>query len=297
MRSRFFLADNPRAGYGSRRMVEAVLAALACAGATVTRMTTATEADAFAAMLQAVVSGRYDALLVAGGDGTIRLGAKAALGTGIPIGVIPLGTGNVLANEVGLPRSPDAIARLLIEGEVRHVNAARANGELFLLMAGVGFDGRIIAGLDLRLKQRLGKLAYAGPTLRALAQPPDALAVAIDGGVPVPAAWVVVANANRYAGAFVMAPHTSIDRPGLQVILFVGARSARIQQLAALARGRIEAAASASGATVTMLPCRSVSIRAHQQPVPVQLDGDAFGTTPLDIEASDVGVPMILPGR
>ena len=297
MRSRFFLADNPRAGYGSRRMVEAVLAALACAGATVTRMTTATEADAFAAMLQAVVSGRYDALLVAGGDGTIRLGAKAALGTGIPIGVIPLGTGNVLAHEVGLPRSPDAIARLLIEGEVRHVNAARANGELFLLMAGVGFDGRIIAGLDLRLKQRLGKLAYAGPTLRALAQPPDALAVAIDGGVPVPAAWVVVANANRYAGAFVMAPHTSIDRPGLQVILFVGARSARIRQLAALARGRIEAAASASGATVTMLPCRSVSIRAHQQPVPVQLDGDAFGTTPLDIEASDVGVPMILPGR
>lgn len=297
MRSRFFLADNPRAGYGSRRMVEAVLATLASAGATVTRLTTATEIDAFAAMSQAVASGRYDALLVAGGDGTIRLGAKAALGTGIPIGVIPLGTGNVLAHEVGLPRSPEGIARLLLEGEVRHVNAARANGELFLLMAGVGFDGRIIAGLDIRLKQRLGKLAYAGPTVRALAKAPDALSVAIDGRAPVAASWVVVANANRYAGAFVMAPHTSIDRPGLQVILFTGARSARIRQLAALARGRIEAAASASGATVTLLPCRRVSIRAHQQPVPVQLDGDAFGTTPLDIEAGDVGVPMILPRR
>ncbi len=296
MRSRFFLADNPRAGYGSRRTLEAVLTALTAAGAVVTRATAVSETEAFAAMTRALASGSYDALLVAGGDGTIRLGAKAALGTGIPVGVIPLGTGNVLAHEVGLPTSPTDIATLLLEGPVRNVSAARANGELFLLMAGAGFDGRIIAALDMRLKQRLGKLAYAGPMLRALAQRPDALEVTIDAGAPISAAWVVVANANRYAGAFVMAPRTSIDRPGLQAILFTGTRAARLRQLMALARGHLEAVASRAGETVTMRPCRTVVVRARQ-PVPVQLDGDAFGTTPLDVEAADVSVPMILPAR
>jgi len=296
MRSRFFLADNPRAGYGSRRKVEAVLAALKAAGAVVTRTTATCEADALAAMTEALASGSYDALLVAGGDGTVRLGAKAALGTGVPIGVIPLGTGNVLAHEVGFPAAPADIAALLLGAEVRTVTAARANGELFLLMAGTGFDGRIIAALDLRLKQRVGKLAYAWPTVRALAERPDSLEVSIDNGPPVRAAWVVVANASRYAGAFAIAPRTSIERPGLQAILFTGERVARLRQLAALARGDLEAVASAANGTVTMLPCRTVAIRARQ-PVPVQLDGDPFGTTPLEVEAADVGVPLILPAR
>jgi diacylglycerol kinase family enzyme len=296
MRSRFYLADNPSAGYGSRRKVEAVLEALRRAGAAVTRATAACEGDASTAMIGALASGSYDALLVAGGDGSIRLGAKAALGTGIPLGVIPLGTGNVLAHEVGLPTSAAAIAALLLEGEVRAVHAARANGELFLLMAGIGFDGRIIGDLDMRLKQRVGKLAYAGPTLRALARAPDVLEVAVDDAEPVQAAWVVVANAGRYAGAFMMAPGTSIERPELQAILFAGTRADRLRQLAALARGHLEAEATRAGRTVAILPCRKVAVRARQ-PVPVQLDGDAFGATPVAIEATDIGVPMILPAR
>ena len=72
----------------------------------------------------------------------------------MPLGIIPVGTGNVLAHEIGLARTADAIARMLLEGPVAKVACAQANGEPFLLMVGAGFDARVVAALDQRLKSR-----------------------------------------------------------------------------------------------------------------------------------------------
>lgn len=296
MRSRFFLADNPGAGYGSRRLVDEVVAGLQSRGATVDRVCAGDSAVAEAAMRKAADAGACDSVLAAGGDGTIRLAAKSVYGTGIPVGIIPLGTGNVLAHEVGLPTTADAIVSLLVDGETRNVQAARANGELFLLMAGVGFDGHIIAALDTRLKQRIGKLAYVAPTLKALTTSPDMLEVRIDDQPPVSATWVVVANACRYAGRFAMAPRTGIEQPGLQAVLFSGQRGERLAQLLTLARGRLGEAATVAGGTVAMRACRKVTVTAPR-PAPVQLDGDPFGTTPLVVEIEAAPIPLILPPR
>jgi len=218
MRRRFFVVQNPGAGVAGSPLVEDVARLLANSGGEVTRA----RADIAAAQLavrEAAQSGNYDAIVAAGGDGTIRNAAGALIATDMPLGIIPVGTGNVLAHEIGLVRTPPAIARMLLEGPIARVACAQANGEPFLLMVGAGFDARVVAALDQRLKSRLGKVAYAGPLLGAIMRPIDTLLVTVDGRHHV-ATWAVIANARHYGGRFVLAPRTGILERGLEAILF-----------------------------------------------------------------------------
>ena len=205
---------------------------------------------------EAVASGRYDAILAAGGDGTIRQVAASLIGTAPPLGIVPMGTGNVLAHEIGVAAEARAIADMLLHGPVIDAACARANDEPFLLMAGAGFDGRVIAALDHRLKSQVGKAAYAGPMLGALARPVDTLTVTID-GTTHEASWAVISNVRRYGGSFVMARRTGIEVRGLQAILFKAKnRTVLVGQLMALAMGTLDERSARHG-DVEMLPCRA----------------------------------------
>ena len=161
-RRRFFLITNPGAGLTGSPLVDAVANALLCAGAELTLTQPGDIDTARRQVREAARSGRYDAILAAGGDGTIRQVAATLIGTEAPLGIVPVGTGNVLAHEIGLAPQANAIADMLLRGPVIHAVCARANDEPFLLMAGAGFDGRVIAALDHRLKSHVGKAAYAG---------------------------------------------------------------------------------------------------------------------------------------
>ena len=299
MRRRFHLIANPKAGRGRQGLVAEVTARLQAGGAEVHYGSVASEAASLDEA-RSIASGRTaDVIVAAGGDGTIRLAAKAVAGTGVPLGVIPLGTGNVLAHEVGLPRDAVGLAHLLLTGTARPVNTAVANGELFLLMAGAGFDGRIIAALDHGLKGRIGKLAYVAPMLGALRHGADQLNVEID-GIAHRASWVVVANASRYGGKFVIAPGASILRPGLDVVLFHGAlRRHRLRQLMAIGLGhRTRHPRSAGPRSIDSDTEQVRGARVHitsPWPVPVQLDGDTFIHTPLAISDGGPEVRIILP--
>ena len=289
MRRRFHFITNTRAGRGRNALAAEVIARVQAAGAEALTSTANSEADALAEARRIAEAGTAEAIVAAGGDGTIRLAAKAVAGTGVALGVIPLGTGNVLAYEVGLPRTAGAIAELLLRGRARSIKTATANGELFLLMAGVGFDGRVIGGLNHAWKNRLGKLAYLPPVLAALSCKADVLAIDIDGR-PHQATWVVVANARCYGGAFVMAPGTSILTPGLEVVLFRGQHIAqRVVELTKLGSGGVTRSDS-----ILTLPGRTITITSAK-PVPSQIDGDAFATTPLTISADGPDVLLIIP--
>lgn len=293
MRRRFLVIENRVAGRGRQDRAGAVLDVLRTYGAAIDRCSGSDESDALVRARAAVRADPPDAVIAAGGDGTVRLVAKVVAGTGVALGFIPLGTGNVLAHEVDLPREPAQLADLLRRGEARPIHTATANGELFLLMAGAGFDGRVIRALDHDLKNRIGKLAYAGPALRALNAPLDQLDVTID-GQQTQATWAIAANACRYGGAFRLAPGTSIAKPGLQVVLFRGATTiARIRELLAVARGNLDSLARA-GAGVEIRQGTHIRF-ASKESVPCQLDGDSFGTTPLDIAANGPEVRLIWP--
>jgi diacylglycerol kinase family enzyme len=292
MRRRFFLIYNTRAGTARTATVDAVASALIAAGASVERATSACESDARSEAAQAARSGRYEAIVTAGGDGTVRQAAAAASGSDCPVGAIMLGTGNVLAHELGLPRSPAAIADMLMNGKTLDVPLGRANGEPFLLMAGVGFDGRVVAELDHRLKQRIAKAAYVPPVLKALAAPLDRLVVTCDGETS-DATWVVVTNSRCYGGQFVLTDRTSLEKPGLIAVLFrARSKPQLIGQLVSLAMGRLMRRIHGD---VDMRPVRDVRIVSKANPVPVQIDGDVFSSTPLHVEDSGARVRLIVP--
>jgi diacylglycerol kinase (ATP) len=292
MRRRLLIISNPGAGVSHSTLIDATLTALESAGATLTRVRPADVAAARLAAREAA-SGDFEAIVAAGGDGTIRHVAAALIGTGMPLGIIPVGTGNVLAHEIGLVPRPDAIARMLLHGPVLEVACARANGEPFLLMAGAGFDARVLRALDQRTKSLLGKIAYAAPLIGALFRPLDALTVTVDQTTHQDS-WAVIANACHYGGGFVLAPRTAIHQRGLEAILFKAhSRTALLSLLMSLVRGRLGARAAARRG-VEMHPCTHVTI-ATRGPVPVQIDGDVIGTTPLEIDAGTAYVQLIVP--
>jgi len=294
MRKRFFVMANPVAGIAGSALVEDVVRELARHHASVTRFRGPDIAGARGAARRAAETGDYDAIVAAGGDGTIRQVAAALIGTEADLGIIPVGTGNVLAHEISLSPTPGAIARMLCNGPAVKVACAEANGEPFLLMVGVGFDARVVAALDQRLKSRLGKAAYAGPLLGAIIRPIDTLAVTVDGQRHA-ATWAVIANARHYGGRFVMAPRTRIQERGLQAILFkTRSRAALLGQLMSLVAGRLEPRAGRDTG-VEMLPCSRVSVTARH-PVPIQVDGDVFGSTPVEVHAGSSEVRLIVPG-
>jgi diacylglycerol kinase (ATP) len=294
MRRRFFLIYNPSAGRDRRLYIEAVVDALLEAGAEVVRSEAIGTDAARVAATTAASSGDYDALITAGGDGTVRQAAMAAIGTSCPVGAVMMGTGNVLAHELGLPRAPQAIAAMLRDGSTVDIDLSSANGEPFLLMAGAGFDGRIVANLNQSFKQRFARAAYGPATLAALRAPLDRLHVTIDGTIHS-CAWAIVTSATRYGGAFQLTRRTSIRAPGLVAMLFrPRTRAELVAQAVALARGDLDRRAALDPDWVTAIPCAAADIRADT-PVPAQIDGDQFGTTPLQIRAGAGRVALIVP--
>jgi diacylglycerol kinase (ATP) len=109
------------------------------------------------------------------------------------------------------------------------------------------------------------------------------------------ATWAVIANARHYGGPFVLAPRTGIRERGLQAILFkTRNRAILLGQLMSLVAGRLGPDATRGG-DVEMLPCSRVSVTAHHA-VPIQIDGDVFGTTPVEVDAGTGELSLIIPG-
>ena len=285
-RRRLLVIRNRRAGHDDQRQVDRVADALAARGAHAAIVETASVAELDAVLRDC---GDAEAVVAAGGDGTLRALARAALATGleIPIGLIPVGTGNVMAAELAIPSQPAALADMLMRGPAHSVSVSDANGEPFLAMCGAGFDAGIVRGLSHSLKQRFGRAAYVGPVLKALLPRPRLFDVEID-GKHYSASWVVVANARRYGGGFSIAPAASARVAGLHAVLLQAtSRSGRIAELAAIAAGIPQRCPS-----IDIVACRNVRISSAQ---PIEIDGDYLGEAPLDVRAAVASVSIITP--
>lgn len=283
-RRRFLVVRNALAGLAISHLTTEVERRLRAAGADVAHLDTT---DIDAARTISAIAARYDAIVAAGGDGTIRALAVATAGCDVPLGIIPAGTGNVMANEIGVPASSGAIARMLIDGPVREIEGALANGAPFYLMAGAGFDGAIVAALDVAQKQRHGKLAYVGPVLKALGRRPVPFRVLVD-GTAHEATWVVATNARHYAGRFVIAPRASLLTAGLHAVLLDStSRLALVQAMGLIALGQHGAVKG-----LKIVPASRIEV---PDPQPLEVDGDALGTAPLVVTAGGPRLRLIVP--
>ncbi len=137
--------------------------------------------DPGAGQTAAAIEAGADLVIACGGDGTVRACAEALAGTSIPLAIVPAGTGNLLARNLGIPEDPARAVANACGGRRRHLDVGRVNGEAFAVMAGVGFDARMIADAPRKWKNRIGSLAYVASGLRHLRDPNDPMRVRVDG--------------------------------------------------------------------------------------------------------------------
>lgn len=272
--ARFVVAVNPSAG-GKSRLAAEVAAQLSARGLQV-ELETAERPGHIRRLAQSTTAG---ALLVAGGDGSINEAARGLLARPDQrpaLGVIPHGTANVLTRALNLPRDPVALAEIFTRGETRKLHVGLANGHPFVLMASAGFDAAVVETVDLGLKKRFGRLAYALAAGRTLARGdfPD-IEAQTDAGT-LRGRCVVVAKSKFYGGPFVIDPAADVAKPGFQVVAL---SEISPRATLALARYFINGRPD-SGGLVQKLAARRVTLLGD---APVQIDGDYLGRAPIEI--------------
>ncbi len=280
---------NPAAGAGRRRRLARALGALRARGVRADLAETRAPGDAEALAREAARRGEA-VVVAAGGDGTIAEIAAGLAGGETTLGLLPLGTANVLAWELGVPLRPERAAAVLAAGRTAalHPGLARfgdGRSRLFVQMLGAGFDASVVERLDLALKRRIGRAAYVWQSLRELPRydfPP--ITVALD-GVARQATSVIVTKGRLYAGRYRIAPDARPMEPGFRVVLFrrAGPFAAALAG-AALPLGLIPRLPG-----VTIHAAREVRLDAAAR-VPVQADGDAAGALPVAI--TDAAGPL-----
>ena len=223
---------------------------------------------------------RLDAVLVAGGDGTLNEAIQGLVGARTAVGALPLGTVNVWARELGLSLDPVQAARQLAEGQVRRVDLGRANGRYFLLMAGLGLDAEAVARVEGEPKRRLGPLALvlAGAAV-ALRTRGAELTVRADGRPRrLRAAMVTVGNTRHWAGTFQITDRAAAADGQLDAYFFAGRSllgKLRHVVLVILRRHHDDP-------EVAYVRARELRIVARPA-LRLQVDGEPHGTTPATI--------------
>lgn len=289
---------NPAAGTRRRQRMQGVLSFLRKRNIEVQVVETSRTDDA--RRIASDLPENTETVVIAGGDGTINEVINGLVGNAgrrkgdrLPeLALVPMGTANVLAAEIGLTDlSPDNLARTIIDGRRRNIYPARVNDDHFIQMCGAGFDAHVVANVSLRLKRRLGKFAYV---IASVAQfwryVPQMYRIAVD-GQSYTAASVIVANGHFYAGRFVCAPQARIDEPLLYACLFQRAgRWHLIRYSWGILSGRLK-----HFRDVLVIPAMRVtieSVMAGEVAEPLQGDGDIVATLPVTITAGTV--PLVL---
>src|SRR3954470_8741351 len=224
--------------------------------------------------------GGADLVVVCGGDGTVRTVCGELAGTGIPVGVVPAGTGNLLARNLALPLYINAAIDVALNGQDRAIDIVRIAGDLiepdehFLVMAGMGFDAAIMEGANEQIKARIGWLAYVVSGMRNLMFPAVRVDISLDDGpfTRHRARTIVVGNVGFLQAGLPLLPDATIDDGRIDVVLVNPARFLSWLRVVVVVVGRVRKLDE----TVNRMTGRTVVIRASHA-TPRQIDGDPVG--------------------
>jgi YegS/Rv2252/BmrU family lipid kinase len=231
-----------------------------------------------------------DVVVANGGDGTINEVVNGLAGTEAALGVLPGGTANVWAKEAGIPKDPAKAMRVVLHGERRRVDLGVANGRPFLLMAGVGLDAAIIPRVSPAWKRRVGALAYIATGVRtALGTKPWDVRLIVDGEtIETPLFWMLAGNTRNYGGLMNLACRARMDDGRLDLVLM---KKGGLHLVADGVRALFQRHEGSSNIVYRQV----TEIAIETADVPVQLDGDDCGATPLRIGITPRGLTVIVP--
>lgn len=242
----------------------------------------------------------YAAVAVVGGDGSLAEVATGLVGTGIPLALIPRGTANQVALNLGIPRAFEAAVETAINGVPTPIDLGEVDGRAFALVAGAGFDAQVMAAATRDLKERWGFGAYVyGALKQAMTHNPARFCIRADDQEPleISAVSVMIANVGALFTKYIPVRFPLTPKPlgswhdGLFDIIVVAPRSvpgwAGVLWNAGLKK-------FGGNQNLIHLQARHVTIDADQ-PVATQIDGDPVGTTPLSATVIERGVRIMLP--
>jgi YegS/Rv2252/BmrU family lipid kinase len=309
---RVALIYNPASGqYSARRKaaIEQVLDVLRSAGLQAEAFVTDTPGSATIHAEQAVRDG-YDAILACGGDGTVHEVLQSLVGTDVALGVIPLGTANALAANLGLAGAPVKAARTLLKaapmrvpvGRIHFENGRGPDSRYFLVAAGVGADALLMSRLDPGLKRRFGYILYLIEAFKIWATDPLPLFEAVfapngngaDGRV-AQVSQLLAVRVRSFGGALrELAPGATLHSSALHLLAF-GTRSRYLylRFLLAVLAGRHTFASKIELVETATVDCRAQN--GSQETLFVEADGEVLGHLPARMETVPDALMLLVP--
>ncbi len=252
--------------------------------------TTAGPGDAEAQAERAVEQG-YQTIVAAGGDGTINEVVNGIGLSPVALGILPMGTVNVFAMELGIPFNLDAAWKVVRAHHVRAIDLASANGHYFVQMAGVGLDAQIVERNKRDIKAVLGPLSYLLTATRVAAERPPRLHVSSDGRPTVEGSFVLVGNGRFYGGPFALFNEADPQDGLLDICVF---KHMNYLHLMRYFRGALFGSLS-TFTDVDYFKARKLVVRANRD-VPLEADGELIGHAPVEFSVRRRKLKVLVPG-
>lgn len=251
--------------------------------------------DDIAALVRRAKEGKARLVVASGGDGTISLVADGVIGTDLPLGILPSGTGNVLSIELGIPQTIQQAAELIVgEHEEREIDAMKAGDRHFVLQLGTGLDALMIQGAPREAKRRFGRLAYFfSLAAAAFGFRATRFSLSIDGKKMRVRAWeLLVANAGALGSPTMRWGPNIYPWDGKLDVVQVDVRNPfdYVRLAWQLITRHQRPAPSLHYFTVR----KSVTI-ASDDPLPIQADGEIIGLTPITVTVAPGALRIIVP--
>lgn len=288
---RALVLANPIAGRGrARGAADELVAGLATVGIECELHFTGARGDA--RRRASTLGPDFDLAVSVGGDGTVGEVLEGLSGRDLPVAILPIGTANVMSLDLGIPRDVREVVQMIARGRTTALDTARVNASrLSFLVTSVGFDAAAVHEVEARRRGPITRFDYFTAGLRALWRyEPRRLAVEVDGReLPGRYALVLASNIVHYGGLDVLSADRRIDDGLFEVYLF--AKGSRASLLGYGIRALVS---GLPGGSCTRLRARSIRITSDA-PAPCQVDGDAFGETPVEIAVDPVQSRLVVP--
>ncbi|WP_263419045.1 diacylglycerol/lipid kinase family protein [Terriglobus albidus] len=288
VRKRFCVVHNPNAGTRGRLLFRNTVRELQRAGCHIFIVDTTQHERGERIAKDAALSGRFDAIIAAGGDGTLHDVLCGIAGSDIPLGLIPSGTANVFSREIDLPTTPIALAEALMHGPAFNVPISTCNGRPFTFVVGVGFDAAAVQIFEKYRARRFGIFGVVAAALAALLiHNGQAIAIRTAEEEWI-AHWVLITRIRRFAGRLKLTPHADIGRSAFQIVSFKQKGKLSL----ALQLTRMLFAAPPQSRDIRISECHQVFLKGSGS-IPVQIDGELIEGLPLQCQFLTRHVPII----
>jgi YegS/Rv2252/BmrU family lipid kinase len=233
----------------------------------------------------------FTRIVAAGGDGTVNQVANGLAGSNAALGLLPLGTVNVFAMELGLPlHSLELCWDIINSANMRLVDLPSANGKYFVQLAGVGLDAQVVKETSLAFKRSFGPLSYLISAAQIAAREPPKLFIESENASLREGSFVLIGNGRRYGGPFPFFKHAVIDDGLLDVVLFK--RLGYLEIIKYLQD--VVFSSDIRVPEIEYFQTRRLRITSEQD-VPLELDGELAGNCPVDLQIQKRALRVLAP--